>query len=304
MATDRPQHQTPSVMNCPMLQIVDGCTHGKCRFCDIFWDRPFRRIPMDQIEADLDEISKTILATDYRINLIGGNPYALPADALIPILRLAREKLPYVRSFGGFCRVSDVLSKSDEDLRKLRKLGVNELSIGAESGYDPILEYMEKGHSAADEIEAGRKLHEAGIDFTFFYLAGLAGAGNGIENARASAAAFSAAAPGHILVVSITPCKQWKLAEDIASGAWVPPGEIEMIEEIREFVANLTCDTYVNSSHDTDIIRFEGLVPKDQQNMLTLIDKRLPMVNEKASRKMREMLHKATFGERESKRSA
>lgn len=278
-----------------MLAIVRGCTHGKCKFCDIYFDEDFEMLPIEEIEADLDEIAKTTLPTEYRINLVGGNPYALSVKQLEPIIKLTKEKIPHIKSFGGFCRIADIKSKSDEDLKLLAELGVNDLSIGAESGWDPALSFMVKGHNAEDVAEQGRRLHEAGIDFTYFYLAGMAGAGKGQENALASAEVYSKAAPEHILVVSITPCQNWPLSEDIAKGRWIPPTETEIALEIRTFIEHLDCDTYVNCSHDTDIIRFEGKIPKDQKNMLTLMDNRIPMMNPKAARRMREMLHKATF---------
>ena len=295
MHIKKPQHQTPSVMNCPMLQIVEGCTHNKCHFCDIYRDVSFHKSPMNEIEEDLDELARVIRPNQHRINLIGGNPYALSTQQLTEMLDFVKAKVPSVTSFGGFCRIADIKSKSDEELKLLASYGVNDLSIGAESGYDPALSFMEKGHTAADIIEQGRRMHEAGIDFTFFYLVGMAGAGKGQENAHATAEAFSAAAPGHILIVCITPTQGWPLARDIEKGLWTPPGEIEMIEEIHTFIEHLDCKTYINCSHDTDIIRFEGLVPKDQHNMLLLIEDRMPKVNPKAARKMREMIHKATF---------
>lgn len=68
-----------------------------------------------------------------------------------------------------------------------------------------------------------------------------------------------------------------------------------MAEEIRTFIANLTCKTFVNCSHDTDILRFEGMVPLNQAKMIELMDHQIPKMNEKAARRMREALHKATF---------
>lgn len=295
MPVDKPQHQTPSVMGVPMLRIVEGCTHGKCRFCDIFADEPFRAVPIEQIEEDLDQMAKSLRADQNRINLTGGNPYSLPASKLAPILKLVKEKLPHVSSFGGFCRIADIKAKSDDDLKLLASLGVNELSIGAEGGWDPALDFMRKGHTAADVAEQGQRLHDAGIDFSYFYLVGMAGANKGQENAIATAEAFSKAQPDHVLVVCITPSKTWPLKEDILSGAWVPPSEVEMIEEIRTFIEHVSSPMYINCSHDTDVLKFEGLIPKDQANMLALIDNRLPKINPKAARKMREMLHKATF---------
>ncbi len=154
---------------------------------------------------------------------------------------------------------------------------------------------MEKGHTAADVVEQGRRLRDAGIRFTFFYLAGMAGAGRGQENALASAKAFSEAGPSRILVVTMTPTQTWPLAADIEAGRWQPPGEVEMLEEIRTFVASLTCTCAVNCSHDTDVLKFDGMVPENQQKMVQLMDNLIPRVNERASRRMREMLHKASF---------
>ena len=114
MHITKPQHQTPSVMNCPMLQIVTGCTHNKCHFCSIFRDVEFQMSPIEEIEQDLDELAKTIRPNQHRINLTGGNPYALSAQRLVPILELVKEKLPSITSFGGFCRIADTSRERDE----------------------------------------------------------------------------------------------------------------------------------------------------------------------------------------------
>jgi len=282
-------------MSCPMLQVSDGCTHGRCKFCDIYTGVPFRPSPMEEISEDIEEIARTATALTHRIYLTGGNPFALPNARLVEIFDAVEARIPTVNSYGGFCRIEDIARKTDAELAELAARGVSGLAIGAESGLDELLAFMRKGQTAADLAEQGARLHEAGIPFTMFYLAGLAGAGRGQENALASAAAFSAAAPQTILIVTLTPTATWPLAEDIASGAWEPAGEIETAEEIRTFIKHLSCRTHVVCSHDSDVIRFDGMVPADQQKMLQLMDHRIPKINEKAARLMREMIHKATF---------
>jgi coproporphyrinogen III oxidase-like Fe-S oxidoreductase len=278
-----------------MLQVSDGCTHGRCKFCDIYTGVPFRPSPMEEISEDIEEIARTATALTRRIYLTGGNPFALPNARLIEIFDAVEARIPTVNSYGGFCRIEDIARKTDAELAELAERGVSDLAIGAESGLDELLAFMRKGQTAADLVEQGARLHEAGIPFTMFYLAGLAGADKGQENALASAAAFSAAAPQTILIVTLTPTATWPLAEDIASGAWKPAGEVETAEEIRTFIEHLSCKTLVVCSHDSDVIRFDGMIPADQQKMLQLMDHRIPKVNEKAARLMREMIHKATF---------
>lgn len=295
MHINRPQHRPPRDMSCPMLQVSDGCTHGKCRFCDIYTGVPFRPSPMGEILEDIDEIATQATALTRRVYLTGGNPFALPNERLIQVFDAVEERIPTVSSYGGFCRIMDIARKTDAELAELADRGVNDLAIGAESGWDDLLAFMEKGQSAADIVEQSARMRKAGIDFTFFYLAGLAGAGKGTENALASAEAFSAARPRVILIVTLTPTKTWPLADDIASGRWAPASEVETAREIRTFVEHLGCPTKVICSHDSDVIRFEGLLPGDREKMLQLLDARIPKVNEKAARLLREMIHKAAF---------
>lgn len=295
MHIDKPQHRPPSDMNCPLLQVTNGCTHGKCRFCDIYNGVPFRPSPIEEIIEDIDEIAQTATALTRRIYLTGGNPFALPTQRLCEIFDEVEKRIPTVTSYGGFCRITDIARKSDDELQLLAERGVNDIAIGAESGHDPTLEFMQKGQTANDLVVQAQRLRKANIGFTFFYLAGLAGAGGGKANAIASAETFSAAEPNCILIVTLTPTKTWPLAEDIAAGRWEPATEVEMAQEIRTFIEHLTCSTKIICSHDSDVIRFDGIVPADQQKMLQLLDNRIPKINEHFARLMREMIHKATF---------
>ena len=282
----RPSHE----LNNPMLKVSEGCSHGRCRFCGIYPDTPFTPLPLDEVAVGIDEIAKGATALTRRIYLISGNPLALPTKRLLKIFDLVRAKIPTVESFGGFCRISDIARKSIEELRELRACGVNEITIGAESGHDPTLKRMEKDHDLVSIVEQGQRLHEAGIDFVFFYLAGLAGKGKGQQNAIASARAFSAAGPFRILITTLYPTPSMPLKHDIAAGTWEPSGEVEAAEEIRTFIANLTCECNLNCSHDTDIIKFEGMIPKNQKMMLELLDHSIPKMNEAAASKIRGLI--------------
>ena len=61
-----------------------------------------------------------------------------------------------MRSIGGFARIADVAARSDEELRAWARLGVDDISIGAESGFDPALKYMRKPNTAADLVRQMR----------------------------------------------------------------------------------------------------------------------------------------------------
>lgn len=295
MHTDKLIHRPPYDMNCPALQVTRGCSHGKCLFCDIQEGKQFQPVPFEEILEDIDEIAQSATQLTRRIYLAGGNPYILPNEQLFKIFDAIEKRIPTVKSYGGFARITDFKKKTDEELKALAERGVTDITIGAESGWDEALEYMQKGQTSQDLIEQGKRLHEAGIAFTFFYLAGMAGAGKGQQNAIESARVFNEAAPDRILIVTLTPAKAWPLADEIAAGRWIPYSEREAAEEIRTFIANLTCRTNIIASHDTDVIRFDGGIPQNKEGMLELMDNYIPKINEKAARRFRELIHKAKF---------
>lgn len=295
MARIQLQHMPPNDMGNPLLEVSVGCTHGQCLFCDIYNGIPFEPIPLDEIIESIEELARTTMACQHRVYLAGGNPFALPTQHLIHIFDEVEARMPQIHGYGGFARIEDIANKTDAELELLASRGVDEIGIGAESGFDPALAFMRKKCTGADIVEQGQRLHAAGIKFTFFYLTGIAGAGRGQENALASAEVFSKAAPSRILIVCLTPTKTWRLKECIHDGSWAPPTELEMAQEIRTFIANLTCPTHIVASHDSDIVKFEGLVPKDQKNMLKLMDVRMENWNEKAARRLRDLMHRASF---------
>ena len=200
-------YRLPYEMASGILQAEIGCSYNRCRFCSLCRKpgKDYRPAPREEVEADLDELASYVRRPS-RIYLYGGNPFGMPRDLLIPLLERIHEKLPEVKTIGGFCRVADVKAATDEDLATWARLGVQGLSIGAESAYDPALKFMRKPHTAADLEQQCARLNKVGIDYTLFYLAGMAGAEKCSEAARASAEVFSRINPLRINIMRLN-CK-------------------------------------------------------------------------------------------------
>ena len=171
-------HRLPYEMASGILQAEIGCSYNRCRFCSLCRKpgKDYRPAPREEVEADLDELASYV-RRPTRIYLYGGNPFGMPRGVLIPLLERIHEKLPEVKTTWAH-------------------LGVQGLSIGAESAYDPALKFMRKAHTATDLEQQCARLSKVGIDYTLFYLAGIAGAGKCSEAARASAEVFSRINPG------------------------------------------------------------------------------------------------------------
>ena len=232
----------------PLLQITQGCTHNACKFCTMYRDVPFKMQPMEWIEEDLKELR--VMDPDARtLQLLSANPLAPTYDRLAPILEKINEALPHMDMIYASTRVTDIRNKSVEELRKLRDMGLKEISLGVESGDDWTLERINKGYHAEDILEQCHKLEKAGIRYWMTFLNGVAGKEHSQEHAIRSAEIFSQCSPMVVGTGGLTLLPGTPLLEEAEQGTFTPLSEQEMLTELRTFVEHLTCDCAFITHH-------------------------------------------------------
>ena len=257
-----------------LLQVTTGCSHNKCSFCTMYRDEPFRVEPLEQIEEDLAE-ARQYVPNVTRVFLENGDPFALSADRLEQIAVMIHAYLPRVETIAMYASIKNVIGKSDEELRRLRNLGINELNIGVESGLDEALVYMNKGYTSDQAKHELNRLKSAGIDYGANIILGCAGPERRHENAVATAALLNETKPYLIFTGTIHSDPGCPLYEDMQSGRFVESTFGEYLDEEEELLEllNLT-DCYFFGLHPSNIVRMHGNLPEDKAAMLELIRKR------------------------------
>ena len=271
----RPPFEARSVL----LQVTVGCTHHACKFCSLYGDLRFRISPAEEVEADLRVVAR-YQPRARRVFLVGANPFVLSAGRLIRLADRIRDFLPKVRTIGMFARVSDILQKSAAELRELRARGITGISIGTESGDDASLAFMNKGTTAAEALEACRRLDEADIEYYLTYMTGLAGAGNGTRAAHATATLFNRLHPYIVGIVSLTLFPDTPLMREIEAGRFVPMSERERLEELRTFLKELTVPVTISANTVSNAVPLCGRLPEDRVRMIGRIDEALASLTE------------------------
>jgi len=232
----------------PLLQITQGCTHNKCKFCTMYRDVSFKVQPMEWIEQDLQEIAS--IAPDARtIQLLSANPLAITYDKLAPILEMINRYLPKMEYIYAATRVTDIRNKTVEQLKSLKDMGLREISLGIESGDDWTLERINKGYTSADILEQCHKLEDAGIDYWMTFLNGVAGREHSHDHAVNSAKIFSQCKPMLVGTGGLTLFPGTPLLEEAQRGEFDPLSEKEMLIELKTFVENLTCNCSFITHH-------------------------------------------------------
>lgn len=290
----RPPYEADSLL----LEVTAGCTHHGCKFCTLYNDLPFRfrMSPLEDIEGDLQEAQ--LLCTDpiamlsarlqglpraervRRVFLTGANPFVLEYKRLAAIAGLIRQYLPSVKTIGCFARVTDIALKSDGELTALRRSGYTGLTIGIETGDEEALRFMNKGYAAADIVAQCRRLDRADIRYSFFYLAGISGAGRGESGAKATADICNQLRPTLIGVNMLTVYPDSELYREIERGSWTEESELEKYREIRTLLAHLTIPTQFAALGASNAFQFQGALPQDKEALAAALDRILETVGE------------------------
>lgn len=268
-----PVYRPPFEANSLLLQVTEGCSHNKCAFCTMYRETPFAVCPAEQVEADIDEAARR-WPNAKRVFLENGDAFVLSADRLERIAEAIRAKLPKVETITMYASILNIRAKTDEELRRLRALGVNELNIGVESGLDEALTLMNKCYTAKEAGDELRRLRSAGYDFCLNIIFGAAGAEKRRENAEATAALLNAAKPFLIFTGTVHADPGCPLYEDMRSGAFTEPTFGEYLEEEALLLERLELeDTYFFGVHPSNVLPMRGVLPRDREAMLDAIQK-------------------------------
>ncbi len=271
MHLTEPVYRNPYWPTWPLIQITQSCTHNSCKFCTMYRDVPFRMQPMEWLEEDLRELQ--VLAPNAKtIQLLSANPLALSFDRLMPRLQLIRKYLPNLQHMYAATRVDDIKNKTIEQLKALRDIGVDEISLGVESGDDWTLQRVNKGYTAQDILEQCHKLDEAGIRYWMTFLNGVAGREHSHDHAVHSAEIFNQCHPMLVGTGGLTLFPGTPLLEEVGRGEFTPLDEREMMQELHTFLQHLTCDCELNTHHTSTLHLTGPFLPRKQQLLDALQD--------------------------------
>lgn len=279
-------YRPPIEAHTMLIPVTEGCTHNKCTFCNMYQNVPFRMWTLDEVENYIAEIKSRYgrLADGIdRVYLVGADPFALSAENLLTRISLIKKYLPNVLVITMYARTDNIAHKSDEDLKRLKEAGVNDLYIGVECGLNDVLTELNKGYSADETKEQCLRLNAVGISHRDLLMLGTAGEGRGLENAEATAALENEIKPTKILLNTMSAFEGTVLDKDIRDGRFVPATEKEILQEEYSFLQALELpDTYFWAIHPLDSVGVEGVLKTDKDRMLEKLGRAIETVDNSA----------------------
>jgi len=308
----------PSEAASLLLRLTRNCPWNKCAFCNTYKGKTFSRRSVEEIKKDIDTVvemcrlvqkiswesgfggllNRQVLARVYKSGdyqlfhvaswLYNGaktvffqdaNSLVMKTADVVEILKYLKERLPSVERVTTYARSSTLARKSVEDLAEMGRAGLSRIHVGMESGCDEVLKFIEKGATAKQHIEAGRRVKEAGISLSEYIILGMGGKRWAKEHALETARVLNIINPDFIRIRSLTVAKGSVLEQKVLGGEFeeeteeeVIKGERLLIEQLNGIQSNLVSDHSMNLLEEVN-----GKLPEDKPAMLAVIDRFLAL---------------------------
>ena len=266
-------YRPPSEAYSLIVQATIGCTHNKCSFCKMFKEKRFQTRPTEDIIADFAWARKRYRSVP-RIFLADANALCLKTDKLMPILTYIEETFPECERVTIYGRASDVLRKTEDELRQLREHGLTMVYIGAESGSDKVLEMCRKGETRQQLIDAVKRIEKVGIKASVTFISGLAGKAGWEAHAKPPGTMITEMNASYVSLLTLLVDPQAPMYEDIQSGRLKLLTPQEVLAETHLMLENAnpekTC--IFRSNHASNYLSLKGDLPQDRDRFLAQIE--------------------------------
>ena len=303
----------PSEAYSLLIRTTINCPWNRCKFCATYKGRKFQLRPVADIKRDIeiakviyDEIKALSQKSDYggrveatvgttlnaipdeafynvarwmqagseNVFLQDANSLIMRTDELVEVIKFLKETFPGIKRITSYSRSKTVAKKKLEELVELHEAGLSRIHIGLESGYDPLLQYIDKGVTAAEHIKGGRNVVASGISLSEYVILGLGGKKMWREHAIETARVLNEIDPDFIRVRTLVINDRTPLHTEVANGNFIRATDEEILKEERLLIERLECHSTYVSDHINNLLQeIEGELPEDKERMLAVIDR-------------------------------
>jgi biotin synthase-like enzyme len=306
-------YRPPSEAYSLLLRLTRNCPWNRCTFCEMYKGHKFELRSVQEIKRDIltvarirDEITALTATTFYgntlrkaaaavldnppdyiyqnvalwlykggqNVFLQDANSLVMRTPELVEVLKFLKQTLPTINRITSYCRAKTAALKKPEELKAIHEAGLTRLHIGLESGSDAVLKMIDKGVTAAEEIEGGKKVVASGISLSEYYLLGIGGKALWREHALESARVLNIIDPDFIRVRTLSVNERLLMWPDVENGIFIRTTDEELLEELKLLIQNLNCHANFVSDHIGNLLQeVEGRLPQDKEMMLAIIER-------------------------------
>ena len=285
-----------------LIRATRNCPWNRCEFCSVFKGEKFQLRTVEEVKEDIlaakawaDAIQEQAEQTGQSAGVIArlngvlwlwddgvksaflqdSDSLIMKTEPLVEILEFLCKTFPTLERVTTYARGKTLFRKSLEELKRLRQAGLTRLHIGLETGDDELLAYIQKGATAGQMVEAGRKAVEAGFEVSEYIMPGLGGTEKWEQHAANSARVLNEINPHFIRLRTFRIVPGTPMYQKAERGEFHMQSIEGVLLEIRRFIEGLDVTSeLVTSDFASNFFMGEvdGKLPGDKEKLLRSID--------------------------------
>lgn len=229
--------------------------------------KQFRLRKEEDVLSEIDAL-KGLINYPAKVFLADGDAMVLSTTRLLKIADALHKAIPRLNRISIYALPSNILSKTEPELKMLYEAGYKLIYVGIESGSDELLQLIHKGESWNSTVDALQKAKQAGIKSSVMILTGLGGKKFSELHAISSAQILNTIQPEYAstLVLSFPYGEEHykKQFHDYTS-----MNTTDLLAELETFLLHLDLKaTIFRSDHASNYIALKGVLNKDKDALL------------------------------------
>ncbi len=247
-----------------LLRPTRNCPWNRCKFCSIYKGKDFQIRKVEEIKDDIDAVKsirdilekgseRSGFAPRDCISVVSGwmrsgqktaflqdsNSLIMRTPQLVEVLDYLTDTFPSLERITSYARSKTLARKSLGELEKIRNAELKRLHVGLESGDDEVLKMVNKGVTAQEHIEAGKKAKKAGFELSEYVMPDLGGRERWEEHALNTAKTLNEINPDYVRMRPLVVRSGTELREEYQKDNFHLSSPHERLEEVRKMVEHL-----------------------------------------------------------------
>jgi len=198
-----------------------------------------------------------------------GDALVYPYPRLMEALQYLNGKFPALERIASYATPQDVLRRSVQELRDLKKQKLGILYMGVESGDDDVLKKIRKNVSHDQMVEAAKKVKASGILLSVTVILGLGGVAGSEKHALETARILTEMDPDYAGALTLTLIPETEIYKEWESGRFEMITPFDSLRELKTMVEHSTfSNCFFSSMHASNYFSIRGSMPKDKGKIL------------------------------------
>ncbi|MEI8248834.1 MAG: radical SAM protein [Lentisphaerota bacterium] len=262
-----PLFRPPAEADSLIFQAAYGCPHNTCRFCGMYKTVRYRVRDRGELLREIADAGRKYPDTQ-RVFLADGDVMIFSFAEMREILSELNLHFSSLSRVNVYANGSSIIAKTPEELQELRRLKLNTLYVGLESGDQEILALVNKQEKVPDMIAGVKLAQECGLKCSVMILLGLGGREYSLRHAAKTAEALNAMQPrllSALRFIEVPGCSMYDGYQTIT--------EYGAVGELKGIISRLELNkTVFRANHSSNPAPLAGRFPNDKQQLIAELD--------------------------------